>query len=737
MRSVHVRFIAALSILALVMFPSLSLAQALADRVPADSIVYVGWRGSQSLGAGYDRSNLKAFLAESQIPQFCDEFLPKLADRISREDKDAAQAISVFRAVAGPMWRHPSAFFFAGVDLSDPNMPKPHLGLISQAGNEAAELQAQVKALLQQAGEPPIPVRIVRVGDLVALGYEKGEDAIAGGAGGGKGLAGDADFTSALGQVSKDAVVTGYINTEKALALADQIVAKHGPQEAQQLWPKVKEALGVAGVKRVIFSQGFAGKEWETRAFIAAPEPRSGFVGGFFNAKPLTDDIYRTIPQNVTMAGAAYFDFAGLISGIRTAAGQVDPNAGQIVNEVLSQVSQTVGIDVEKDFLGALGDQWAYYVDPSVVGRGLIGVTIVNHLKDPAKFEQSLTKLEGFANATIAQQMQNEKDKVTIAFRETTVGNLTVHYLAVPIVSPAWAVKDGNLYLSLYPQVTVAAAEHVAHKGKTILDNQSFTKLREQLAGGSANSMQFVDLPQLAPNSYGIWVAISRLSGFGDLFGVQSPPMLLPNLNKVMPLLSPAGQVTWTDAQGAHLRAIEPFPASGLMAGDPTAMGPAAPAMMVSILLPALNRAREQANRVKSASNLRQIGLANLLYANNQKNGALAPDLGTLLRTQDLSVHVFTNPRCNSAVPPNIANAGQQEQAAWVDQNADYVYFGRGKKNTMGPDEVLAAEKPETVTEGVNILFGDGHVEFIPMDRAIQMIAKAMPDSPRKGRRGQ
>lgn len=43
-------------------------------------------------------------------------------------------------------------------------------------------------------------------------------------------------------------------------------------------------------------------------------------------------------------------------------------------------------------------------------------------------------------------------------------------------------------------------------------------------------------------------------------------------------------------------------------------------ALLISILLPSLNRARETANRVKCASNLKQIGQAILLYSNENRN---------------------------------------------------------------------------------------------------------------------
>lgn len=51
-------------------------------------------------------------------------------------------------------------------------------------------------------------------------------------------------------------------------------------------------------------------------------------------------------------------------------------------------------------------------------------------------------------------------------------------------------------------------------------------------------------------------------------------------------------------------------------------------AMLISILLPALNRAREAASQIKCLSNLRTVGMAMLMYNNENKGQFPAPGIG-------------------------------------------------------------------------------------------------------------
>ena len=712
------------ALLLVLAWPTLLKAQALADRVPADAILYMGWNGVESPGPGFQGSNLQAVLKNSKIPELCEQFMPRVFAAIGKQDQDAAAGLAMFQAVMGPMWRHPSAIAFNGIDGNAPNGPAPRLILICQAGADSADLKKQFENLIKMADGAPFPINVIQAGDLVALvvGYEKPETALVGGAGGNGGsLAADPHFTGALAHASKGAVLTSYADVEKFVALVDKFAPSAG-MEVQDAWPKVRDALGIAGVKRVIGTEGFDGKEWASQLFIAAPEPRSCLIGSMLSGKPLGDEVFKVIPQNATLAGATFFDLNAFVSNIRAAVANFDPDTAKQIDGTLEQINQAIGMDVQKDLLASFGDQWAYWADPATFGNGLAGLTLVNRPRNPEKLEKSLTQLEDFINEQAAAALKGNEPQIHIAFRREKVGNVTIHFLGFPAVTPAWAIQNGNMYVALYPEVISAATARAAAGGKSLLDNPGFAALRQKLAAKQITSFDYADLPRLAPESYGTWLGISRLAGVGDLLGVSSPINILPPLDTLTANLGPSGQVTWTDADGFHMRGSTPFPGADLLVSDPSSMSIAQVSLMTSIMLPALNRSREMANRVKSASNLRQIGLGAMMFANGQRNGAFPKDMGELLKTQDLSIDVFINPRSSNAAPQGLT---PQQQQQWVKENGDYVWNGAGKNNATPADVPIGWEKPQGLTDGINILFGDGHVDFVPMGKAMEMIQAA------------
>jgi prepilin-type N-terminal cleavage/methylation domain-containing protein/prepilin-type processing-associated H-X9-DG protein len=188
-------------------------------------------------------------------------------------------------------------------------------------------------------------------------------------------------------------------------------------------------------------------------------------------------------------------------------------------------------------------------------------------------------------------------------------------------------------------------------------------------------------------------------------------------------------------------------------------------ALLISILLPSLNRARETANRVKCASNLRQIGQAILLYSNDNRgayprtvaapasitqlaiygsasNGAdpFTGNPGTqataggagdrpgnndvtaamflLLRTQDITSEVFTCPSSNSEkdlygggtnAPINRCNFTGSKNISYSYQNpypgTQAIGSGFKLNNSIGAEFAVASDiNPGTTGTGDNVL---------------------------------
>ena len=700
---------------------SMTRAQPLADKVPADAVLYVGSAGYDTKYPGYQGSHFQAVLDAAQFQQLVDETFPKLLQMVAQKDRGAAEAIGIAKPVLLPLLKHPSALWIGKPDLVAGQQPKPRAGLISRAGEDAGPMFEHLQNLLRNA-PPQVAdlVKVTKTGDTVtvAIGYDAGQVPAAAGAG----LAGSASFKAILPHAVPNAPYFVYADVAELVAAVDKAVDSYGEPAAKENWPKVRDAVGFKSVKHFVWSSGFDGKDWLDHAFVHAPEPRTGLVA-LADPTPLSEAALKTIPVTATRAGAAKFDVAKLIAGLRKAIGDVEPQATERVDQALAEVSKAIGMDVQKDLLAVVGDEWVYYTDPLTGGRGVGGLVLVNRLKDARKAETAFAKLERLVNDQLAKNIK-EKD-VAVRFLTTTSGGTTIHYLGTPLLSPAWAVKDGFLVIGLYPQIVAAAADHVAGSGKSILDNPGYQAVRKRLGATNVNAVGFADLPQTAPDAYATWVAVSRLSGFADLFGVPAPAMLLPPLPKLMPHLAPAGQVTWTDKDGIHMKGISPFPGAAILASDPLGGAQSAP-VLISVLLPALTKAREQANHIKSAANLRSIGVGAMIFA-NENRGTFPKTLGELAAKGELPPTVFISPQHEGHVAYPPPGASPAVRSRWIEENSDYVYLGAGRKMSGGVDFVLAHEKLDASPEGVNVLFADGHTEWMGVDEARQRIGRQPP----------
>ncbi len=692
-------------------------AQPLADKVPADALIYAGWAGADSMGPGYAQSHLKAVLDESNLPQLFDEFVPKLLALASKNvPADGREVLALVSSIGPVMWKHPSALYIGPADLTNKDQPSPRAAFLCDAGADAKALADALNNILAKAGQPPFPLSVQTVGTVVLLEVGKTDvPALLAQPGGAKSLLGSPKCAATLGKLVKDPSMAFFVDAEGLVKHVNEIMGMVNKPQATGKWAKVKEVGGLAGLKGLAFSAGFDGKDWSSQGVILAPGQRTGVLASMMAVKPLSDDVLKAVPKSATSVIATQFDLGAFYDLLHNLIGQADANAQKEFDEGMKQANEAIGFDLRADFLAALGSEWVAYSSPEIGGTGLMGLTVVNRLKDPAKAEKGLNQACKLANQLMAQNQE-----VHIAFQEMKSGTATIHYLAMPLVGPSWAVADGRLYLGLFPQTVVSAIDLGGAKGGSILDNPEFQAIKKRLGVTAASSIDFFDLPKTAPEGYTTIIAISRYAAMADLFGIKSPPMLIPPLHKLLPHLAPAGSATWIDAEGLHYKSICPFPGSELLGGQAnflTGAPMATSAVMVSIMLPALNSARERANRVKDAVNLRTIGQGIMLYAIDNK-GKYPADLGALVTSSPIGAEVFVDPSGNNGVPPEVRAGDAKAQAAWVNAHSDYVYIGANLNDASPAECIVAYGNPAYHNnQGANILYNDGHVEWLPIQR--------------------
>jgi len=156
--------------------------------------------------------------------------------------------------------------------------------------------------------------------------------------------------------------------------------------------------------------------------------------------------------------------------------------------------------------------------------------------------------------------------------------------------------------------------------------------------------------------------------------------------------------------------------------------------ILAGILLPVLSRARESARKTQCMSNVKQIGMGLIMYANENSetfpsstatNPAMA-SLNLLYDTYISDNKVFNCPSDTSVTA--ATNAGMSVYTsggsqAFTQTQSSYGY-DRSHTQADDADVALAADRPPATpsatastanhnSRGQNIVYVDGHVEFV------------------------
>jgi prepilin-type processing-associated H-X9-DG protein len=694
-------------------------AQPLAEHVPADATVYLGWSGIDSMGPGFEGSNFQGFLKAVDVPRLSEQVLGMVKTFAGSQDRQAATGIDLLAEIVGAAWRNPTAIYFAGVDESNPRAPMPRVALICKMGPAAAALREKVIAT---AGAPPAPIVFESIDGMLVLASGIDLQVVLKPA---ASLAASARFKEAMGLTHQPAASVLYVDVPALVKMGSRFVQRQMVAEDFATYLKVLEATGVNGVGRVVVSGGLAGKDWTTAAFLEAPAPRKGLIK-LLESGPIDRPSLKAVPVTAPWVTATHFDFARAYETVLEAVREIDPQALPQVQAVVAQASQAVGFDIVNDLLGAMGSDWIVYSDVSLGGPPTATLAMVHPLRDAAKFDRSLTIIEERIRPMLEGVQQEGFGALQL--QRIQSGDVTIRSVNVLVYAPSWAVHEGRLVVGMFPQAVAAAVENAKGQGPSILEEPKFTNLMKRLGDRPVSAISYTDLPQTAPHMYQLAVmGVQFIQAFSRQQGVQGQ-LILPPLGRLMPYFKPSAQIGWSDDKGIHARGVSPFPGSTVFAPTSFASGGVAgSALAVGILLPSLGRARELANRSMCGTRMTGVYMASRVWAMTH-DGTFPPDLGSLVEDGSISTRNLicpSSPRFRGAESTFPADPQQWRQ--WSNDHSDFIYLAARKKaDELNADDIFLYERLDHHKgEGINICFGDGHVAFTPMAEAVRLLRAA------------
>jgi len=705
----------------------------LAGRVPAESFGYVGWAG-RSLT--FDGSMLGQMLNEPMLATIVETLREALVERMPEEILQR-QAVEHAFDIVLLAWQHPIAV--AVLPPAEDGPPTPTPMLIIDLGEDRESFAESLASLLTAAGVEteelpvgPLTCQVIQTpGPPVMFGYAENllvvtlnpelilriselTEADS--------LATNEQFCASMDVVDGDDVQAAFYMDFAALRETINGLLPPAPAEeegsVQTKWDifnsegiegfwramGLDETTVIAGTMRIV------DRQFHTKVRVFSPAPHRGYLM-LLAGKAITDADLAGVPADADLLAVANISPTEVMVELRRAIDVLDP-AGQEGESLADEFEKTLvefeeqfGFSLENDLLASLGDTWTVCSAASQ-GGFLTGTVLSVEVTDPDKLAEVIAAIEELSGPSPVEEETEEPTHVrSKSFRVETmqVGQTEVHYLAggfdgiASPIAPAWAIHEGRVHFAMWPQVLVTVFQR--ESVEPLAEDPQFLEYRGKVAA-DPSMLVYMNTPAIARQLYG-WVLMGGTMGTNALAGAGIPadPCWVPSLAAIEKYISPEISAVSSDEDGITMENVSSVP---FIARTQVAI----PGMLAAGVLPAVSRAREQAYRAASMSNLRGLAVAYMAY--EMDNMSAPEDLAALVSAEYITTDMLRCPH-NKDAPPTW------EEGELVGES-DYVYIRPTSEENPG-ERVLFYERPEHYSgQGTVVAFLDGHVEFLTMD---------------------
>jgi len=471
---------------------------------------------------------------------------------------------------------------------------------------------------------------------------------------------------------------------------------------------RADQVLQILGLNQLGTLTGRFGFSQQNLVFDALLETTSPHRGLLACIKPVNLAALDLVDIQASSVHISHLYLAGLYDTIMRALQETfsRPRDYQEIQQAIQSAEKQLGFPIRQGLLESLAGPMVFYRIPSGTDmeNPFGGPVLLLELRDAKKMEFCLSQVENLVHR-FSQGEGIEKGIVqinTVQQDNNTLHVWTIAPMALFGITPTWVISDNQLILTSHPTLAKRALRQIGDSARQTKSIRTTTGYRQVVKNLPQSILAFgytntpVDFRQTLMLVQRFWPSLTMAV---KETGITLPAML-PTLDHLIAKMGPSYNVCWSDAVGIHSHSQGPLPKDGTSVIAGSALG-------VSILLPALGRAREMANRVKCASQLRGLGNAIAMY-NNDFNGRNPKTLQELTETEDVHPKAFVCPSSDDEI-------GQ----------CSYIYRGADLNDSVDSQMIVAYDKYDNHDgEARNVLFAGGYVERVEEEAFQELIRK-------------